>query len=165
MIVGTVRELKDDEYRVGITPGGAEVLAAAGHTVMVESGAGVGSSYDDAQYAGHGAKVAAARRGKPMPNYWGPTHKNWAGGNRVWRGFGRLTQRRRALHRDGYQCQRCGSSGPRLCCHHVKDKHATGGVWDNQLSNLETLCMSCHGKEHAARRAQRRAGNLLVGAS
>lgn len=57
MIVGTVRELKDDEYRVGITPGGAEVLAAAGHTVMVESGAGVGSSYDDAQYAGHGAKV------------------------------------------------------------------------------------------------------------
>jgi len=57
MIIGTVREVKDDEYRVGITPGGAEVLVQAGHTVLTESGAGVGSGFSDAQYTGHGAQV------------------------------------------------------------------------------------------------------------
>ena len=57
MIIGTVREIKDDEYRVGITPAGAEVLTRAGHTVLVEAGAGVGSGYDDAQYARHGARI------------------------------------------------------------------------------------------------------------
>jgi len=57
MIIGTVREIKDDEYRIGLTPGGAEVLVQAGHTVLVESGAGAGSGFEDAQYAAHGAKV------------------------------------------------------------------------------------------------------------
>ncbi len=57
MIIGTVRELKDDEYRVGVTPGGAEVLVQAGHTVLIEAGAGVGSGYEDEQYAAHGARI------------------------------------------------------------------------------------------------------------
>jgi len=57
MIIGTLRELKDDEYRVGLTPAGAEVLTGAGHTVLVETGAGGGSGYDDRQYADHGATV------------------------------------------------------------------------------------------------------------
>ncbi len=57
MIIGTVREIKDDEYRVGLTPGGVEVLTDAGHTVLVESGAGDASGYDDDQYADHGARV------------------------------------------------------------------------------------------------------------
>jgi alanine dehydrogenase len=57
MILGTVREIKDDEYRVGITPGGVEVLTQAGHTVAVEAGAGVGSGFSDDQYAAHGARL------------------------------------------------------------------------------------------------------------
>ncbi|OPX23563.1 MAG: alanine dehydrogenase [Planctomycetales bacterium 4484_123] len=60
MIIGTVREIKDDEYRVGITPAGVEVLTQAGHTVLVERGAGLGSGYDDAQYARHGARIVAS---------------------------------------------------------------------------------------------------------
>lgn len=57
MIIGTVREIKDDEYRVGITPGGAEVLSRAGHTVLVESGAGIGSGFNDEQYRTYGGEV------------------------------------------------------------------------------------------------------------
>ncbi|HET6429122.1 MAG TPA: alanine dehydrogenase [Phycisphaerae bacterium] len=62
MIVGTVREIKDDEYRVGLTPGGAEVLAQAGHAVLVEAGAGIESGYEDAQYAAHGAEVVPSAK-------------------------------------------------------------------------------------------------------
>jgi len=57
MIIGTVREIKDDEYRVGITPGGTEVLCDAGHSVLIEAGAGSGSGYGDEQYTSHGAKI------------------------------------------------------------------------------------------------------------
>jgi len=57
MILGTVREIKDDEHRVGITPGGVEVITQAGHTVLVESGAGKGSGFSDAQFAAHGARM------------------------------------------------------------------------------------------------------------
>ncbi len=60
MIIGTVREIKDDEYRVGITPGVTEAVCDAGHTVLIESGAGDGSGYEDEQYASHGAKVLAS---------------------------------------------------------------------------------------------------------
>lgn len=61
MIIGTVRETKEDEYRVGITPGGAEVLIHhGGHTVLVEEGAGVGSGFDDHQYTRQGAKVVGS---------------------------------------------------------------------------------------------------------
>ncbi len=60
MIVGTVREIKDNEYRAGITPGGAEVLIQAGHTVLIEAGAGIESGYEDEQYVSHGATVVAA---------------------------------------------------------------------------------------------------------
>ncbi len=57
MIVGTVGELKDDEYRVGLTPGNAEVLTQDGHTVLVEAGAGVVSGYEDEHYVAHGARI------------------------------------------------------------------------------------------------------------
>jgi len=60
MILGTVCELKDDECRVGLTPGGAEVLSKGGHSVLVEAGAGVGSGFEDAQYAEHGAEIVAS---------------------------------------------------------------------------------------------------------
>ena len=57
MITGTVREIKEQEYRVGLTPGGTEVLARAGHTVLVESGAGTNSGFEDQHYADHGGKI------------------------------------------------------------------------------------------------------------
>ena len=59
MIIGILGELKDNEYRVGVTPGGVEVITQAGHTAIVQSGAGLGSGYSDQQYADHGAKVVA----------------------------------------------------------------------------------------------------------
>jgi len=57
MIVGAPRETKPDEYRVGIMPVGAELLIADGHSVLVESGAGCGSGFDDSEYIRVGAEV------------------------------------------------------------------------------------------------------------
>jgi len=57
MIVGVPTEVKDDEYRVALTPAGARELCADGHDVLVERGAGVGSSITDADFAAVGAKI------------------------------------------------------------------------------------------------------------
>ncbi len=57
MIVGVPRETKPDEYRVAMLPVGVELLAGAGHEVIVECGAGVGSGYGDEQYAAAGARL------------------------------------------------------------------------------------------------------------
>lgn len=57
MIVGTVKEIKTEEYRVGLTPGGAFDLVRAGHRVLVQSGAGKGAGYDDDAYRRVGAEV------------------------------------------------------------------------------------------------------------
>lgn len=59
MIVGTVRELKNEEYRVGLTPEGADSLVRSGHRVLVESGAGLGSGFTDAAYRAVGAEIVA----------------------------------------------------------------------------------------------------------
>jgi len=57
MIVGVPKEVKADEYRVAITPAGVRELTAAGHTVHVEQGAGVGSSIPDADFVATGAEI------------------------------------------------------------------------------------------------------------
>ena len=57
MIVGVPREIKQDEYRVGMLPVGAEELTRAGHRVLVERGAGLGSGIVDEQYAEGGAVI------------------------------------------------------------------------------------------------------------
>ncbi len=59
MIVGVPKEIKRDEYRVGLLPVGVEELIRAGHQVLVEAGAGVGSGLADAEYARHGAELVA----------------------------------------------------------------------------------------------------------
>lgn len=59
MRVGTVRERKDGELRVGLTPEGAHALVMRGHEVLVESGAGAGSGHSDAAYEASGARVVA----------------------------------------------------------------------------------------------------------
>jgi alanine dehydrogenase len=62
MIVGTVRELKREEYRVGLTPEGAHVLVEDGHTVLVERGAGLGAGLPDAGYESAGATLVEQAR-------------------------------------------------------------------------------------------------------
>ena len=57
MIIGVPKEIKDSEYRVALTPGGARQLTESGHEVWVETGAGEGSGFSDAQYEASGAKI------------------------------------------------------------------------------------------------------------
>lgn len=57
MIIGVVKEIKNNENRVGLTPAGAEDLCKAGHTVLVEQSAGVGSGFSDVSYAKSGATI------------------------------------------------------------------------------------------------------------
>jgi alanine dehydrogenase len=58
MRVGVPREIKPEESRVALTPSGVAALVAHGHTVMVERGAGRGSSFADEAYAAAGATLA-----------------------------------------------------------------------------------------------------------
>ncbi|MFJ8932238.1 alanine dehydrogenase [Streptomyces sp. NPDC102364] len=57
MRIGIPREVKNNEFRVALTPAGVHELTAHGHTVTVESGAGAGSALPDADYAEAGARV------------------------------------------------------------------------------------------------------------
>ena len=57
MIVGVPTEVKDNEHRVGLTPGSVAELAARGHVVLVQSGAGLGIGAADADYEAVGAKL------------------------------------------------------------------------------------------------------------
>src|SRR3954449_4797595 len=59
MKVGVAREVKNHEYRVALTPSGVTELVAAGHDVLVEHDAGVGSSIPDADFTAAGAKILA----------------------------------------------------------------------------------------------------------
>src|SRR5436190_426252 len=57
MRIGVPTEIKDNEYRVGMTPSGAAVLTADGHEVYVQAGAGTGSGFSDDEYRTAGAKI------------------------------------------------------------------------------------------------------------
>ncbi|AGA34689.1 Alanine dehydrogenase [Thioalkalivibrio nitratireducens DSM 14787] len=57
MIIGVPREIKNNEFRVGMTPAGVAEFVAHGHTVLVEHGAGEGSSFPDEDYAAAGARL------------------------------------------------------------------------------------------------------------
>ena len=61
MLIGVPREIKDQEFRVGLTPASAREIVAHGHGVLVESGAGAGIGATDADYK------AAARKSPPAP--------------------------------------------------------------------------------------------------
>ena len=82
MIVGVLREIKSDEYRVAMIPVGVEELHRAGHRVLVQAGAGQGSGIPDDRYVQSGAEIvadAAAIWGQadlivkvkePLPDEW-----------------------------------------------------------------------------------------------
>ncbi|MDO4868021.1 MAG: alanine dehydrogenase [Clostridia bacterium] len=57
MRIGCVKEIKNNEFRVGLTPDNVRAYVAAGHEVYVESGAGAGSGFGDEEYVRAGAKV------------------------------------------------------------------------------------------------------------
>ena len=57
MNIGVPREIKTNENRVALVPGGAEALIHAGHTVLIEHDAGVGSGFEDAAYEAVGARI------------------------------------------------------------------------------------------------------------
>ena len=55
MKIGCVKEIKNNEFRVGLTPDNVKSYANAGHTVYIEKGAGLGSGFTDEEYAASGA--------------------------------------------------------------------------------------------------------------
>jgi len=57
MKIGLPKEIKDNEYRVGLTPAGVRALADAGHEVFIERGAGEGSGFSDQQYIQAGGRI------------------------------------------------------------------------------------------------------------
>jgi alanine dehydrogenase len=60
MIIGIPKEIKDNEYRAAIVPVGVEEMVKAGHQVLIEKSAGVGSSISDKDYQAAGAKIIPA---------------------------------------------------------------------------------------------------------
>jgi alanine dehydrogenase len=60
MIVGVPKEIKSQESRVALTPEGASELVGAGHSVIVESGAGLGSAISDLDFIQAGASIVAS---------------------------------------------------------------------------------------------------------
>jgi len=61
MLIGVPKEIKDHEYRVGITPAGAHSLALHGHEVLVESQAGARIGFADEHYTAAGARIGTQR--------------------------------------------------------------------------------------------------------
>jgi alanine dehydrogenase len=57
MIIGVPKEIKNNEFRVGMTPGGVAEFVAHGHSVLVEKSAGEGSSFPDSEYLRAGAQM------------------------------------------------------------------------------------------------------------
>ena len=82
MKIGVVKEIKTHEYRVAATPAGVEELVKAGHSVLVQSGAGLGSGLDDDAYLSAGAEFSPDAEGvfaaadmilkvkEPLPSEW-----------------------------------------------------------------------------------------------
>lgn len=59
MKIGIPKEIKNQEERVGSTPAGVANLVRAGHEVIVEAGAGIGSGYPDSEYKAMGASIGS----------------------------------------------------------------------------------------------------------
>jgi alanine dehydrogenase len=82
MLVGVPKEIKNHEYRVGLTPESAREYIAAGHSVVVETSAGAGISQDDDAYRAIGAEIVDSAEEvfaradmivkvkEPQPNEW-----------------------------------------------------------------------------------------------
>ena len=88
MKVGCVKEIKNNEFRVGLTPDNVKSYVNAGHTVMMERGAGVGSGFTDEEYEAAGASFSDSAKEvwdwaemivkvkEPLPAEYGFFHKD-----------------------------------------------------------------------------------------
>src|SRR5690348_11538889 len=63
MIIGVPKEIKEGEYRVALTPVGAQTLTSAGHTVRVQKNAGTAAGFPDREYQKAGASIASQAAG------------------------------------------------------------------------------------------------------
>ena len=59
MKIGVIKEIKDRENRVALTPDGARMLSTAGHTILLEDNAGLGSGFANQEYEAAGANIVA----------------------------------------------------------------------------------------------------------
>jgi alanine dehydrogenase len=57
VLIGIPKEIKNNEYRVGMTPAGVEMLVREGHSVVVQKSAGEGTGLSDAEYVEAGATI------------------------------------------------------------------------------------------------------------
>ncbi len=62
MIIGLPKEIKDNEYRVAMTPGGISQLVMTGHSILVETHAGEGSGFENHEYEAAGATIVSNAR-------------------------------------------------------------------------------------------------------
>ena len=62
MNIGCVREIKNQEYRVGMTPDNVKSYVNAGHTVYIEKSAGEGSGFSDEEYSAAGAALCESAK-------------------------------------------------------------------------------------------------------
>ena len=60
MLIGVPKEIKDNEYRVAVTPAGVRALVECHHKVVVEKSAGEGSNFGDEEYASEGASIVSS---------------------------------------------------------------------------------------------------------
>lgn len=60
MIIGVPKEIKNNEFRVALTPAGVQALVRKGHRVLVERSTGIGSGIEDEEYAAQGACILTA---------------------------------------------------------------------------------------------------------
>ena len=61
MLIGVPKEIKSDEYRIGLTPESVEMLTQSGHEVMIEQNAGLGIGKDNKDYEDAGAEIVTTR--------------------------------------------------------------------------------------------------------
>jgi len=60
MIIGVPKEIKTEEYRVGIVPAGVRLLTGSGHRVLIERGAGEGAGINDSEFERAGAHLVSS---------------------------------------------------------------------------------------------------------
>jgi alanine dehydrogenase len=89
MIIGVPKEIKEHEYRVGVTPSGVKELAKGGHRIIVEKSAGAGSGFPDGDYQLAGAEISDKEKlfadseliikvKEPLPDEYGLLHDGQA---------------------------------------------------------------------------------------
>ena len=62
MIIGSPKEIKNNEFRIGLTPNSVRELTSAGHQMLIESDGGVGSGFNNADYEAVGASIVASAK-------------------------------------------------------------------------------------------------------